>query len=304
MNTQPMTPESLAASVIAVPPVARDSDYRWNRVENDRIIKHLEAGGVSTLLYGGNAALAHVALSEYAALLDMLVESASRQTIVVPSVGPHYGMMMDQANILRDYAFPTVMLLPSSEAMSPAGLATGIRRFVDRLGRPLVLYIKHEGLVDVGTVQQLMGDGLLSWIKYAVVRNDPLQDPYLRSLINAVGTERIVSGMGEQPAIIHMRDFGLKGFTSGCVCVAPALSTALLQAIRRQDFATAERFRQQFAPLESLRDRISPVCVLHAALRLAGIADTGPITPLWSPVSSADEQVIEQAVRELLRCSN
>ena len=303
MNTQLMTPESLAASVIAVPPVARDSDYCWNEIENARIIKQLEAGGVSTLLYGGNAALAHVALSEYAALLDMLVGTVSRQTIVVPSVGPHYGMMMDQANILRNYSFPTVMLLPSSEAMTPLGLATGIRRFVDRLGRPVVLYIKHDGMVDVETVQQLMSDGLLSWIKYAVVRKDPSQDPYLRNLINAVGTERIVSGMGEQPALIHMRDFGLKGFTAGCVCVAPALSTALLQAIKQQDFATAEHIRQQFAPLESLRDKISPVRVLHAAVRLAGIADTGPITPFWSPVSSTDEQAIEQAARELLQCS-
>lgn len=303
MNTQPISPEQLAASVIAVPPLARDSDYGWSQVENARIIRALEAGGVSTLLYGGNAALAHVALSEYAALLDMLVGTVSRQTFVIPSVGPHFGMMMDQASILRSYSFPTVMLLPSLEAMTPQGLATGIRRFVDRLGRPIVLYIKHDGMVDGQTVRQVMSDGLVSWIKYAIVRRDASQDPYLRDLINAVGAERIVSGMGEQPALIHMRDFGLQGFTAGCVCVAPALSTALLQAIKQQDFAIAEHIRQRFAPLEALRDKISPVRVLHAAVRLAGIADTGPISPFWSPVSSTEEQAIERAVRELLHGS-
>ncbi len=298
-----MTSATLSSSVIAVPPVARDKDLRWNLAENAKLIKHLEAGGITTLLYGGNAALAHVSLSEYPALLQLLSDSASDRTVVVPSVGPHFGMMMDQAEILRDYAFPTVMLLPSKDAMTPAGLATGIRRFVDRLGQPIVLYIKQDGMVDVETVQRMMNDGLLSWIKYAIVRKDPSQDPYLASMIDAIGPSLIVSGMGEQPAIVHMRDFGLAGFTAGCVCVAPALSTSMLQAILRKDFAAAERIRQQFAPLEALRDQINPVRVLHAAVRLAGIADTGPITPFWSPVSSSDEQSIKVAAKELLGCS-
>lgn len=302
MNSQPMTSTSLSASVIAVPPVARDQDLRWNVTENAKLIRHLEAGGITTLLYGGNAALAHVSLSEYPALLKFLSDSVSDRTVVVPSVGPHFGMAMDQAEILRDYAFPTVMLLPSKDAMTPTGLATGIRRFVDRLGKPIVLYIKQDGMIDVETVKRLMNDGLLSWIKYAIVRKAPSQDPYLASMIDAIGPSLIVSGMGEQPAIVHMRDFKLAGFTAGCVCVAPALSTSLLQAILRKDFAAAECIRQQFAPLESLRDQINPVRVLHAAVKLAGIADTGPITPFWSPVSATEEQAIEAAAKELLRC--
>lgn len=52
-----MTRETLAASVIAVPPVARNADYGWDAEENVRVIRHLEAGGITTLLYGGNAAL-------------------------------------------------------------------------------------------------------------------------------------------------------------------------------------------------------------------------------------------------------
>ena len=303
MNTQPMTSATLSSSVIAVPPVARDKDLRWNVAENIKLIKHLEAGGITTLLYGGNAALANVSLSEYPALLKFLRESVSDRTTVVPSVGPHFGMLMDQAEILRDYSFPTVMLLPSKDAMTPTGLATGIRRFVDRLGQPIVLYIKQDGMVDIETVQRLMSDGLLSWIKYAIVRKDPAQDSYLSSMIDAIGPGLIVSGMGEQPAIVHMRDFKLAGFTAGCVCVAPALSTSLLQAILRQDFTAAERIRQQFAPLEALRDQINPVRVLHAAVRLAGISDTGPITPFWSPVSATEEQAIEAAAKELLRCT-
>lgn len=301
MQTQSITPERLASSVIAVPPLARDMHYDIHVGENARIIRTLEAGGISTLLYGGNAALAHVTLSEYPDLLRMLVETAGPETLVIPSVGPQYGMMLDQASILKDYPFPTVMLLPIKDATTPAGLALGIRRFVDQLGKPVVVYLKQDGVLDVETIRKLDADGMISWIKYAIVRSDPAQDHFLRDLINAVGPNRIVSGMGEQPAIIHLRDFDLIGFTAGCVCVAPALSMAMLQAIQSGDFATAEKIRQQFAPLESLRDQINPVRVLHAAVRLAGIADTGPITPFWSPVTAEQEEAIEQAARSLLK---
>lgn len=300
MDIRPMTPATLAASVIAVPPVARDDQLTWNVAENVRLIRHLEAGGVTTLLYGGNAALAHVAVSEYATLLTMLADSVSSQTVVVPSVGPNYGQMMDQATVLRDFSFPTVMLLPPRDATTPAGIANGLKRFVDRVGRPVVLYLKHEGMVDAKTVDKMVCDGLISWIKYAIVRENPSQDCLLSSLVDTIGPSCIVSGMGEQPAIVHLRDFGLSGFTSGCVCIAPKLSMAMLRAIKMRDFVTAERFRSQFAPLESLRDSINPVRVLHAAVSLAGIAETGPITPFWSPVSTADETMIATAARELL----
>ena len=53
------------------------------------------------MLYGGNAILYHVALSEYAELLQMLTDLAGENTLMIPSVGPAYGMMMDQAAILR-----------------------------------------------------------------------------------------------------------------------------------------------------------------------------------------------------------
>jgi dihydrodipicolinate synthase/N-acetylneuraminate lyase len=299
-----MTPEILAGSVIAVPPLARQSDLTLNIEANRRIIRHLEAGGVTTLLYGGNAALAHVSLKEYPALLAMLTEAVGPSTVVVPSVGPSFGQMMDQAEVLREFAFPTVMLLPSRDAVTSAGLAAGVRRFVDKLGKPIVLYIKNDGMVDVETVQKMMGDGLISWIKYAVVRENPANDPLLDGIIQAVGPTQIVSGMGEQPAIVHLRDFHLSGFTAGCVCVAPRCSMQMLAAIKRQDYAAAEELRRKFAPLEQLRDSLSPVRVLHAAVELAGIAETGPVTPFWSPIPESHHAAIRTAALDLLRWNN
>jgi nickel-dependent lactate racemase len=122
----------------------------------------------------------------------------------------------------------------------------------------------------------------------------------LKDLTANVDPARIVSGIGEQPAVVHLRDFALGGFTSGCVCIAPRLSMQLLRAVQAGDFARAEAIRALFRPLEDLRNRIHPIRVLHAAVSLAGIAETGPILPLLSPIEPSDQPEIARAARELL----
>ena len=300
MNTKPITPATLAASVISVPPLARNADGLFNRKENQKLIRYLERGGVSTLLYGGNAILAHISISEYAEMLALLSELAAEQTLVIPSVGPGFGMMMDQAKILRESTFPTAMMLPSRDVVTSDGVASALRRFVEVMHRPAVLYIKNDGFIKIDSVQRLAKDGLLSWIKYATLRDNPVNDPYLRQLVDTVGASLIVSGIGEQPAISHLREFGLVSYTSGCVCVAPRLSMQMLRAIKVGDFATAERIQAIFGPLEDLRNAINPIRVLHTAVGLAGIAEMGPIIPLLSEVSAADYPAIEDAAKRLL----
>lgn len=300
MNTQPITSAVLSGSVISVPPLARNADGSFNREENRKLIRHLEAGGVSTLLYGGNAILAHVSISEYAELLAMLTELAGEQTLVIPSVGPGFGMMQDQSRILREFAFPTAMMLPSRDVVTSAGVASALRRFVDVTQRPAVLYIKNDGYIEIDAVQRLAKDGVLSWIKYATVRDNPANDPYLRQLVDAVGPSLIVSGIGEQPAVPHLREFGLAGYTSGCVCVAPRLSMQMLRAIKAGDFVTAERIQSIFRPLEDLRNAINPIRVLHTAVGLADIAEMGPIIPLLCEVTAADLPALKKAAVKLL----
>ena len=110
----------------------------------------------------------------------------------------------------------------------------------------------------------------------------------------------IVSGIGEQPAVQHMRDFGLASFTSGCVCVAPRLSMKMLAALRAKDYESAEGFRTIFQPLEDLRNAIHPIRVLHSALSLAGIAETGPILPLLDEIGVQESAEVRSAATKLL----
>ena len=295
-----LTPQLLAGSVVAVPPLARRANGTVHPAENQRMIRFLEAGGISTLLYGGNANFYHIGLDEYESTLRMLTDLVTPETTVIPSMGPSWGMMREQASVLREFDFPSAMMLPTRDAITSRGIATGIRKVAESYGKPIILYIKHASGLSPDDSASLVRDGVVAAIKYAIVLEDPTDDPYLSALIEKVSPEIIISGMGEQPAIVHMQSFGLISFTSGCVCVAPAQSQAMLRAIQAGNFDTAETIRQLFKPLEDLRNDINPIRVLHEAVRLSGIAETGPLTPLLSNLETDHHQTVQQATLELL----
>jgi dihydrodipicolinate synthase/N-acetylneuraminate lyase len=300
MQTTAVTPQQFVSSVLAVPPLARDASGAISREENKKIVQHIEGGGVSMLLYGGNANLYHVRPGEYADLLSMLQDIAGTDTLVIPSVGPSYGMMMDQADILKNTDYPTAMVLPASAVMTEAGVLNGFRDFVQAFGKPAVLYIKAEGYVSPDGAADLVDEGLVSFIKYAIVRDRPEEDEFLTRLLERVDPKKVCSGIGEQPAIVHMQKFGLAGFTSGCVCVNPAASQRMLAAIGNGDYDAAEIVRKAFGPLEFLRNEIHPIRVLHEAVRLAGIADTGRQLPLLSGIADSAEVDVKKAASDLL----
>jgi len=304
MKTIPVTPADLASSVLAVPPLARNKDLTLNKEANRALIRHLQDGGVSTLMYGGNANFYNIGAHEYAGVLDMLAELAAPNSWVIPSVGPDFGKMMDQLPALKQRAFPTAMVLPQTFPSTPAGAEAGLKRFADAYGKPIIVYIKAEGYLNPQNVENLVKAGIVCGIKYAIVRKDAKDDAFLSELVQRVDRKYIISGIGERPAIVHLRDFGLSAFTSGSVCVGPRGSMALLAALKRKDYATAETIRAAYIPLEDCRDGLSPIRVLHEAVGLAGIADMGPMLPLLSNIEAEHHARIGQAARDLLAHDN
>lgn len=301
MKSTPVSPADLAASVLSVPPLSRRADLTIDPVQNGRLLDHLRSGGVRTFMYGGNANLYNMGVSDLRALCDLLIGLARDGDWMIPSVGSDYGKAHDQLRLLRDYPFPTAMVLPHKAQSTPAGVATGIRKLADAYGKPVIAYVKDEGYVEASDMGRLAKDGVICAIKYAIVRQDPLEDAFLGELVSAVGRNIVISGIGERPAIDHLTKFGLKAFTSGSVCIAPGLSMSLLRAIKRSDMAEAQRLRALFIPLEDQRDAHSPLRVLHDAVRLTGISDTGPMQPYLSNfIEPAILAEIEKAAKELL----
>ena len=300
MKTSPILDSEFAATVMAVPPLARRADYSLDAAENRKLIQHIEAGGVRTLLYGGNANLYHVAVSEYRELLDLLADSAGPDTRVIPAIGADYGKMLDQARILAQTSYRTAMVLPLAGFTTSEGVETGLTRIVDTAGIPLTLYIKSENYVDVDTLARLVNNGTLIAVKYAIVRENPADDAYLRRLLESVPAAKVVSGMGERPALVHVRDFGLAAWTTGSGCIASHAVTALLHSAKAGRMEDAQRIYDAFMPLETLRDDISLIRVLHDAVTYSKIADMGPMLPLLSSSPQEHHASIEQAAQALL----
>ena len=293
MKTSPVTLDDLRG-VFAVPPLARraDATRTLDAAQNQRIVQHLVAGGVTRFLYGGNAFLYHVTLAEYETLLEWLA-ALQGDVWPIPSLGPSYGRAIDQARCVRAGGFPTAMLLPCNDPRDASGLERGVQEIVASAGVPLVLYLKEEDSfgrtreAGLDAVARLVDRGAVVAIKYAIVRDDPASDAYLDALLARVDRARVVSGMGERPAVVHLRRHQLPGFTTGSGCVAPALSQSILDAAVRGDWASAEAARARFMPLEDVRDQWGPARVLHASVEAAGIARTGPIPPYVTALEGA-----------------
>jgi dihydrodipicolinate synthase/N-acetylneuraminate lyase len=306
MKTTPVTLEDLQG-VFPVPPLARKNNTKreLDLEQNKLLVRHMANGGMTRFLYGGNAFLYHLTLAEYEQMLDWLTGFADNLW-AIPSLGPSYGRAIDQAAILKRYNFPAVMHLPCGDPRDAAGLERGLREISAAASTPLILYLKEENNfgadkeAGLDVVAKLVDEGICVAIKYAVVRQDPKQDAYLESLLKRVDRARVVSGIGERPAIIHLRDWSLPGFTTGSGCLAPILSNKLFTACVDGDYEAAETLRENFIPLEDLRDAISPAKVLHYATALAGLADTGAVPPFLSALSQEQLDAIAPVARELV----
>ncbi len=306
MKTSPVTLEDLRG-VFPVPPLARKTDAQrsldWE--QNKLLLRHMANGGMTRFLYGGNAFLYHLTLAEYEQLLDWMTSFADNLW-AIPSLGPSYGRAIDQAAILKRYNFPAVMHLPCGDPRDAKGLEIGLREISNAANTPLILYLKEENNfgsdkeAGLDTVAKLVDEGICVSIKYAVVRENPAEDAYLASLLTRVDKARVVSGIGERPAIVHMRDWGLPGFTTGSGCLAPLASNKLFAANVAQDYEAAETLRAQFIPLEDLRDAWSPAKVLHAATALAGVANTGPVPPFLSGLAQTQLEQIAPVAQALV----
>ncbi|HSH89775.1 MAG TPA: dihydrodipicolinate synthase family protein [Ramlibacter sp.] len=290
MKTSPVTVADLRGSVISVPPMPRNADGSINVDANRRLLAHLRAGDVTTYMYGGNANFYNLGVTGLARVLDALTPLLAQSDWLIPAIGADFGKAAEQIDVLRERAFPTAMVLPLRFPANSAGVARGLGKLASRYGKPIIAYVKDEGYIDNADLAALVQEGSVCAVKYAIVREDTRQDPVLEDLVRRMGPDLLISGIGERPVIDHFRAFGLRAFTSGSVCVAPALSNRIRVALHANDDATATAIRELFMPLEDTRDKYSPIRILHSAVELAGIAPTGPIGEFLSVID--DEKVL------------
>jgi dihydrodipicolinate synthase/N-acetylneuraminate lyase len=299
MKTTPLPIDALQQSVAVVPPLAWRAEGEFDSTANTQIVRHIEAGGVKILMYGGNANFYHIAGPLYARAVAMVAELAGPHVWVIPSAGPAFGTLDQSADILREHSFPTAMLLPS-DVSAPDGVMRTATRFAERLGRAVVIYVRRPNYVTPDDVARLIRDGAVAFVKYGVVAPDPAADEYLTALVDGIGADRIVSGSGEIVAGRHFSRFPLLGFTSGSAVLAPSLSMRLREALGRGDEPSVRNLIDSFRPFEAQRDATHPIIALHEAVALAGIAETGPILPPLTALAAGLRAGVAEAASILL----
>jgi dihydrodipicolinate synthase/N-acetylneuraminate lyase len=73
----------------------------------------------------------------------------------------------------------------------------------------------------------------------------------------------------------------------------------MLKAIQASDWQVAERIREIFEPLENQRNTISPIRVLHEAIRVSGLSNVGPLLPLMSGLDETQLAPLSRVVESL-----
>lgn len=305
MKTTAVSLEDLKGA-FAVPPLARNDDKKLtlNIERNKQIVNHIANGGITRFIYGGNAFLYHISLADYEQMLAWM-NRQSDDLWMIPSAGPSFGRAMDQAPLLQQYSFPAVMMLPCNDPMTVKGLEKGLRLFAEVSQKKLILYIKTEASLgsDKGNgldmLARLIEDGICLAVKYAIPREDPSRDVYLASALDRIDVNHFISGIGERPAIVHFHHWNMSGFTTGSGCIQPHLCNRLFKACTHNKKELAESLREVFMPLEDLRDAWSPAIVLHFAMALAGISNTGPVLPFLSALTIDQQNKIKPVAHNL-----
>ncbi len=295
-----LEPADYKSTVVAVPPIALTSDFEIAYDQNTALVRHIEEGGVRILLYGGNANLYHYGQRLYRDALKMMHAYQTERTSVITSIGPDFGKMMDQAKAVREVGLKNVMLLPMMFPSDPVGVANAARRVANELGFGVILYIKRENYIQPDVLEQLIRDGVVRFVKYAVERDDASEDAYLDSLLAAVGTDVIASGMGETPIADHIGRRKLATFTSGAVCIAPAAAMELLSLYRAGQHDRALELSEPFLEFERVRAQIGGMKVLHDGVTVSGIGDMGPLLPMVSNVTASEKTEVERVVAAVI----
>lgn len=299
MRTAEIKLEDISSSPFTTPPLARNDDYSLNHEANKTILKRIEGGGITSVMYGGVANFYHIDLGQYEEFLDTVSSVAGPETWILPAAGPDFGRLVDQAKVLARTKFPAVMILPQAAATTPKGVDKAIRIFVEKAGRPAILYIAREDYLTLDLIASLVHDGAVVCIKYGIERRNPMEDQFLSDLTAVVDPGRVVCGL-EHPVVPHLLDFRLASFTSGVSSIAPSAARQVHRALKNEDHSTIAALRSEFSPLERIRPIYGQTAVLHDALTWLGIADMGPVLPMLDNTGEAYRRIVIQAASRLL----
>jgi 4-hydroxy-tetrahydrodipicolinate synthase len=285
------------ATVAAVPvtPFQGDGEVDW--AAHARIITRMVDAGISVVTPNGNTGEFYALTpAETRQATESAVRAAAGRAQVLAGVGLDVASAVAAALHAWELGVRMIMVhQPTSPYLAAEGWVVyhaAIARAVPDMG--VVLYIREPRIKGqhIRRLGELCPNVL--GVKYGV--RDPVQ---LAAVARDAGIDRFtwLAGAAELTAPACWTA-GTTGLTSGLANVAPALSLAMLDALRGGDLPGAMKVWEQCRPFEELRAADSSadnVSVVKEALALLSLCrrDVRPPSRLLPPVQAG-------AVREIL----
>ncbi|MDO9396761.1 MAG: dihydrodipicolinate synthase family protein [Herbiconiux sp.] len=288
------------STVVGIPVVPYDESGRIDHALLGDLIRRLTASGVTALTPNGNTGEFYaLAPDERRAVLRTVTDAAAGSATIVGGVGLDLTTAVAEARFARDAGADAVMIhQPVLPYLSPTGWVDynlAIARAVSEIG--VVPYLSTP-LVDGASIARLVEEAPnVVALKYSVP--DPVVFATVRSEVAAATAAEVlwIAGLAESYAPAYWQG-GARAFTSGLVNVVPAVSLAMLEALRRGDAREAERLWRGIRQFEHLRARnrsADNVSVVKEAMHQLGLCRPS-VRPPSAPLGESARAEVRESI--------
>jgi 4-hydroxy-tetrahydrodipicolinate synthase len=288
------------ATVVGIPVVPFDESGAIDHPLLSRLIDRLVAAGVTALTPNGNTGEFY-ALSpeERRAALATVTAAADGRAVIVGGVGLDLATATSDARFARDAGADAVMVhQPVLPYLSPDGWVDynlTVARAVPEIG--VVPYLSTPLVGGEHIARLIDAAPNVVALKYSVP--DPVVFATVRSEVADRSVPEVlwIAGLAESYAPAYWQA-GARAFTSGLVNVAPAISLAMLNALRGGDSLEAERIWRSIRQFEHLRARRRSgdnVAVVKEAMHQLGLCRRD-LRPPSAPLSTEAREEVRQSI--------
>ena len=293
MDHEKLSERLRTVHAINVTPFREDRSVDYDLLE--RNIEFLIAGGLDVIVPCGNTGEFYaLSVQEARAVTRFVVEQVGGRTAVLAGIGYDLGTAREMALAAQEVGADAVMV---HQPVHPYLMREGLIRYYAGIARSVeigvVLYARHEA-IDREVLSRVAGIENVLAIKYAI--NDL---PRFAGLVQAVEVPVVwVCGTAEMWAPFFFAA-GAEGFTSGLVNIAPEMSLAMLDGLRRGDAEAVRALWRRVAPIERLRAKnhnANNVSVIKEGMNLAGLP-AGLVREPLGELDEADRRELIQILR-------
>lgn len=261
-----------------------------------RIVSDIAAAGVHNIVSGGNTGeFFSLTADEVTRLQAITVAAVEGRAAVTAAAGRSVREAVALARSSKAEGADGVMVHhPLDPFAAPHAQVDYFIAIAEAVEIPVVAYVRSD-LIPLDDMVRLATHPQIAGVKFAST-NTSLFAQCVRATSGTGATW--ICGLAESWALPFYA-LGGRGFTSGLVNVAPALSLAVWRALEAGDFVTARHLIDGIAAFESMRTKYNNganVTVVKEALQLRGY----PVGPVRLPGLPALDETDRQVLAEIL----